>query len=122
MQVVILCGGKGTRMGYNGLPKALFPIGDKPILWHIMRLYAHFGFTDFILCTGYKGAQIKRYFANDSHWNVRCVDTGPDTNTGGRIKRIEKYITEKLFFATYGDGLADINLRKLLGFHTFHGK
>ncbi len=122
MQVVILCGGKGTRMGNDELPKCLFPIGDKPILWHIMHSYAYYGFNEFILCLGYKAAKIKEYFAKSKEWNITCVDTGVDTNTGGRIKRVKEYVKTDLFHATYGDGLSDINIAKLLEFHHMHKK
>jgi glucose-1-phosphate cytidylyltransferase len=122
MQVVILCGGRGTRMGNEELPKSLFTIGDKPILWHIMRLYAYYGFKNFILCLGYKGDSIKDYFSKMKEWNIKFLETGLDTNTGGRIKKIRSYIEGSLFFATYGDGLADINLKELLDFHKLHKK
>lgn len=122
MEVVILCGGRGTRMGSDELPKALFPIGRKPILWHIMNIYSHYGFKDFILCLGYKGNKIKEYFANAKDWNIKFADTGLDTNTGGRINRIREHIKGNSFFATYGDGLADIDLNKLLDFHRSHNK
>lgn len=122
MQVIILCGGKGRRMGSAELPKALFPIGAKPILWHIMNIYAYYGFCDFILSVGYKGQRIKASFAHRQPWDVTFVDTGLDTNTGGRIAKLKKYIKEDCFFATYGDGLADINLRQLLDFHKRHKK
>ncbi len=123
MKTVILCGGKGTRMKEftNSIPKPMVCVGDKPILWHIMKLYSHFGFDEFILCLGYKGERIKEYF-EESDWDIIFADTGEDTNTGGRIKKIEKYITEDTFFATYGDGLANIDIRKLLDFHLKHGK
>lgn len=122
MKVVILCGGKGTRMGNDELPKALFPIGGKPILWHIMKTYSRHGFNDFVLCLGYKGDKIKTYFKKIKDWKITFVDTGLNTNTGGRIKKIENLIKDDLFFATYGDGLANINLNKLLKFHRAHKK
>jgi len=122
MQVVILCGGKGTRMGNDELPKALFRIGDRPILWHIMKIYAYYGFKDFILCLGYKGRKIKEYFSKTKDWKIRFVDTGLDTNTGGRIKKAKEYIEGDSFFATYGDGLADIDLGRLLDCHRLHRK
>lgn len=124
MQVVILCGGKGTRMGKDlqGSPKALIPVGDKPIIWHIMKYYSHFGFNDFILCLGYKGKDIKSYFFKDKEFKIQFVDTGLDTNTGGRIKKVQKLINTDIFLATYGDGLADINLKSLLKFHLAHKK
>lgn len=122
MEVVILCGGRGTRMGNDELPKALFPIGDKPILWHIMSIYSYYGFKDFILCLGYSGNKIRDYFSKIKEWDIKFCDTGLDTNTGGRIKKIKDYIKTKHFFATYGDGLADIDLKKLLSFHKAHNK
>ncbi|MDD4938552.1 MAG: sugar phosphate nucleotidyltransferase [Candidatus Omnitrophica bacterium] len=122
MQTVILCGGKGTRMGCEDLPKPLFPIGDKPILWHIMRIYAFYGSRDFILCLGYKGGQIRDYFKKVRTWKITFADTGTDTHTGGRIARIRRHIKDDNFFATYGDGLADIRLDKLLDFHKSHKK
>lgn len=124
MKVVILCGGKGTRMGKDleGLPKALISIGDKPIIWHIMKYYAHFGFNDFLLCLGYKGEEIVKYFKRDKQFKIKFVDTGLETNTGGRIKKIEKHINSDIFFATYGDGLSDLNLKSLLKLHIMHKK
>lgn len=151
MKVVILCGGKGTRLREQTeyIPKALVEIGGKPILWHIMKMYSAYGFDEFILCLGYLGDKIKQYFleynswrnadfspqlgqsaepkidylANSTEkWNVIFADTGLDTNTGGRIKKVEKYINNDVFFATYGDGLADLDLVQLLDFHRFHGK
>lgn len=120
MKVAILCGGKGTRMGKKELPKPLFLIGDKPILWHIMSIYASYGFKDFILCLGYHGNKIRDYFSAVKNWKIKFVDTGLDTNTGGRIKKIKGYIKEDCFLATYGDGLADINIGKLVKFHNSH--
>lgn len=119
MKVVILCGGKGTRMNEStkSLPKPLVRVGAMPILWHIMMIYSHEGFNEFILCLGYKGEKIKEFFKKYKKWDIVFADTGRETNTGGRIKRIEKYIKEDWFFATYGDGLADINLPKLLDYH-----
>jgi len=119
MQAVILCGGKGTRLREytENIPKPLVEIGGKPILWHILKIYASFGFKEFILCLGYKGEAIKEYFKGKTEWNIIFADTGIDTNTGGRIKRIEKYIDGDIFFATYSDGLANINLTDLLAFH-----
>jgi glucose-1-phosphate cytidylyltransferase len=148
MKVVILCGGKGTRFrDYpDEIPKPLALIGNKPILWHIMKIYANYGFRDFILCLGYRGDLIKKYFLEEewrakdftlnikerkridhSHdeedWNITFADTGVETNTGGRIKQIEKYIPKgEDFFATYGDGLSDININELLEFHKKKGK
>lgn len=124
MQVVILCGGKGTRMGKDleGLPKALMAVGKKPIIWHIMKYFAYFGHNDFLLCLGYKGSDIIKYFKQQNEFKVEFVDTGLETNTGGRIKRIQKYIHSDVFFTTYGDGLCDINLNSLLSFHLAHKK
>jgi glucose-1-phosphate cytidylyltransferase len=122
MKVVILCGGKGTRMGNDELPKALFTIGNRPILWHIMNIYAHYGFSDFILCLGYEGNKIRDYFAKIRNLKITFVDTGLNTNTAGRISRIRNYIKEEDFLATYGDGLADIGLLRLVNFHKSHQK
>jgi glucose-1-phosphate cytidylyltransferase len=148
MQVVILCGGQGTRIRdvADDIPKPMIPIGGKPILWHIMQCYARHGFTDFVLCLGYKSNLIKRYFldyhlngadfsvklGNPDHleihghtnedWRVTMVETGLDAMTGCRVKRIEKYITGDSFQLTYGDGLADVNIRQLVEFHKSHGK
>jgi len=124
MKTVILCGGEGTRLREhtNSIPKPMVIIGDKPILWHIMKIYTHYGFNDFILCLGYKGDVIKDYFKNDEDWNVTFADTGLKTNTGGRIKRVEKYIEDDTFFVTYGDGLSDIDLNDLLEYHKSKNK
>jgi glucose-1-phosphate cytidylyltransferase len=147
--VVILCGGMGTRLREETeyKPKPMVEIGGKPILWHIMKHYAHFGFRRFILCLGYKGSVIKEYFLNyeamsndftinlgggnrlayqsdhaEKDFNVTLVDTGLKTMTGGRIKRIEKFVDTEIFMVTYGDGLADINISDLVAFHQTHGK
>ncbi len=122
MQIVILCGGKGTRMGKDlqGLPKALIPIGNKPIIWHIMKYYSCFGFNNFVLCLGYKGNEIEKYFRGQKEFNLRFVDTGVETNTGERMKLAGKYVDSEMFFATYGDGLSDVNLKTLLKFHNKH--
>lgn len=149
MKVVILCGGKGTRMREETeyKPKPLVEVGGMPILWHIMKIYSHYGLNDFVLCLGYKGNMIKEYFlnfewfANDftlhmgngkgkitthaypmEHWNITFADTGEDTDTGGRVKKIEKYIDKDTFFLTYGDGVADVNISNLLDFHRSKGK
>lgn len=149
MQVVILCGGQGTRIRdvTEDIPKPMVPIGDRPILWHIMKSYAQHGHTDFVLCLGYKSWAIKRYFleyylANsnfsvnlgapdqidvhgnlgEEEWHVTMVETGLDSMTGCRIKRIEKYISGDTFLMTYGDGLADIDIGALVDFHHSHGK
>ena len=148
MKVVILCGGKGTRMRdvTEDLPKPLALIGGKPILWHIMKIYRHYGFNDFVFLLGYKGEKIKEYFLGypwksynfifdmDSpegrlqmlqkpeNWKITFIDTGIETNTGARIKRAQKYIGDEPFMLTYGDGLADIDLHALLDFHKVKGK
>lgn len=122
MKVVILCGGRGTRMGKEELPKPLFLISNKPILWHIMNIYAYYGFKDFVLCLGYRGNKIRDYFAKIKNWEIKFVDTGLDTNTGARLKQIKGCIKDDCFMATYGDGLADINLKKLISFHGDHNK
>jgi len=147
MKVVILAGGMGTRISEEThlKPKPMIDIGDKPILWHIMKLYSHYGFNDFIICLGYKGYVIKEYFSNyalhncdvtfdiANHnlkihankaepWKVTLVDTGFETMTGGRIKRVKSYIGDEPFMMTYGDGVAEINIEDLLAFHKGHGK
>ena len=148
MHVVIFCGGKGTRLAEQTefRPKPLVLVGEKPILLHIMEIYASYGFTDFILCLGYKGDMIKEYFLqyhyhNDftlnlknkslllhtlhyplHDWNITFVHTGLDSATGSRLKQVEKYITDDTFFVTYGDGVADVNIHTLLDFHLSHGK
>lgn len=147
IKVVILCGGMGTRLREETeyKPKPLVEIGGKPILWHIMNTYSHYGFKDFVLCLGYKGNLIKKYFLNyesmnndftidlatnkvypqnitPNDWKVTLSDTGETTQTGARIKRIEKYIDNDLFMVTYGDGVANIDIKKLLEFHKSHGK
>jgi len=148
MDAIILCGGKGTRLSEETIkkPKPMVEIGGKPILWHIMKIYSHFGVTRFILALGYKGEQIKQYFynykitgsdfslkldsehtieylnqSNEKSWEIIFVDTGEETLKGGRIKRLEKYINSNIFHLTYGDGLADVNLDKLVEFHNSHG-
>lgn len=148
-KVVILCGGKGTRLREETetKPKPLLSIGNYPILWHIMKHYSNYGFNDFILCLGYKGDLIKEYFLNYQNrrwdiqlnlkegkksllqgdnqienWNITFAHTGVETNTGGRIKRIENYIGGEYFFLTYGDGLSDVNLRKLEEYFLLKGK
>jgi len=126
MKAVILAGGLGTRISEETSvkPKPMVEIGGRPILWHIMKIYSHYGFNDFILCLGYKGEKIKEYFSreNKEKWRIEFVDTGLDTNTGGRIKKIEKYIETDYFLVTYGDGLSDINIKKLVEYHKKHGK
>lgn len=146
--VVILCGGEGTRLKEETeyRPKPLVEIGGKPILWHIMKTYAHYGFKKFILCLGYKGEMIKSYFLNyktiendftlkldtnkidvydlnqKEDWQITLVDTGQNAMTGARVKKIEKYITSNLFMLTYGDGVGNVNIEKLLNFHISHKK
>lgn len=126
MKTVILCGGRGTRLGEHGesVPKALINIGGKPIIWHLLKIYSYHGINDFILCLGFLGDKIKQYLSkNKEDWQITFAETGLDTNTGGRIKLIEKHLEgEKNFFVTYGDGLADVNIKKLLDFHKSHGK
>lgn len=121
MKTVILCGGRGTRLGEHGatIPKALISIGGKPIIWHLLKIYSSFGHRDFVLCLGFLGNKIKNYLAeNKEDWNIIFADTGLDTNTGGRLKKVEKFLDkEEDFFVTYGDGLANVDLHKLLAFH-----
>jgi len=125
-KVVILCGGMGTRLREETeiRPKPLVEVGGKPILWHVMKLYAARGFTDFVLCLGYKGSMIKEYFEknNPEHWNIIFADTGETTNSGGRIRRIEQYIDGDYFLATYGDGVSDLDMRETVKFHLKHGE
>ncbi len=127
MKTVLLCGGEGTRLKEltESIPKPMVEIGGKPILWHIMKMYSHFGFNNFILCLGYKGEKITEHFEplqEEMGWNITFADTGAKTPTGGRILKIKKYIEDDVFFANYGDGLADIDLNKLLEFHKSHNK
>ena len=147
MKVVLLAGGYGTRLAEETdiKPKPMVDIGGKPILWHIMKLYSHFGFNDFVVCLGYKGYVIKEYFANyflhmadvtfdmtsnamtvhQKHaepWKVTLVDTGANTMTGGRIKRVKDYVGDETFLATYGDGLSDQDLKALVAYHKKSGK
>ncbi|OHX13833.1 glucose-1-phosphate cytidylyltransferase [Chromobacterium sphagni] len=147
MKAVILAGGLGTRISEEtaGRPKPMVEIGGKPILWHIMKIYSHYGINDFIICCGYKGYVIKEYFANyflhmsdvtfdmsnnfmEVHqryaepWRVTLVDTGEHTMTGGRLKRVKKYLqNEDAFCFTYGDGVADIHIGRLIDFHKTYG-
>ena len=139
MKAVILAGGFGTRISEESYlkPKPMVEIGDKPIIWHIMKIYSHYGINEFIICLGYKGYLIKEYFSNfllhssdltidmqknsfefhnksKEHWKVTLVDTGLDTMTGGRIKRVGKYIDNETFCLTYGDGLVNVNISKLI--------
>ncbi len=147
MKVVILAGGFGTRLSEETTvkPKPMVEIGGKPILWHIMKIYSSQGFNEFIIALGYKGEVIKKYFldyysinsnifldletgqsylfdSNKESWKVWLIDTGIYTNTGGRILRLKKYIGNETFMVTYGDGVANINLKELLDFHRKHGK
>ncbi len=149
MKVVILAGGFGTRISEESQfkPKPMIEIGGKPILWHIMKEYSYYGYNDFIICAGYKQHVIKEWFANyflrnsdvtfdyskgtnemtihESNidpWKVTIVDTGLNTMTGGRIKRIEKYVGNNTFMMTYGDGVCDVDIEKLVQFHKTHGK
>jgi len=120
IKIAILCGGKGTRLREHteDIPKPLVEIGGRPILWHVMKIYSHYGFKDFILCLGYKADMIKDSFAKEiSEWKITFVDTGLETNTGGRIKKIEPYIEGDDFFVTYADAVSDIDLNLLLDFH-----
>ena len=148
MKVVILAGGYGTRISEESYlrPKPMLEIGGKPILWHIMKEYSHYGFNEFIICCGYKQHIIKQWFADyylynsdvtfdftdknkmivhnnvSEPWKVTLVDTGLDTMTGGRIKRIQKYVGNETFMLTYGDGVSDINIADLVKFHQEKGK
>lgn len=147
MKVVILAGGQGTRISEETVvrPKPMVEVGSKPILWHIMKIYSHYGYNDFIVCLGFKGYLIKEYFSNyflhmsdvtfdmekntmEVHqryvepWKVTLVDTGLDSETGGRVKRIAPYLSQETFMLTYGDGVADINISHLVNYHKNHGK
>lgn len=147
MKVVILAGGLGTRLSEETSlkPKPMVEIGGKPILWHIMKMYSHYGFNEFVICLGYKGYIVKEYFANyflhqsdvtvdmESNsikyhkseaepWKITLVDTGDQSMTGGRIKRVQDYIDKQAFMLTYGDGLCNVNISKLLEYHRSHQK
>ena len=147
MKVVILAGGFGTRLSEETdlKPKPMIEIGGMPILWHIMKIYSAHGFNDFVVCLGYKGYVVKEYFANyflhksditidmsdnsikvhDSHaepWKITLVDTGNDSMTGGRIKRIQPHVGNEPFMLTYGDGVGNVNISELVKFHHSHGK
>jgi glucose-1-phosphate cytidylyltransferase len=147
MKVVILAGGLGTRLAEETevKPKPMVEIGGRPILWHIMKHYAHYGFKEFFIALGYRSEVIKRYFLDyyglngsmtidltsgtvDVHkreiedWIVHLIDTGPDTMTGGRVKRLERWLNDGTFMVTYGDGVCDVNLQDLLKFHRQHGR
>ncbi len=149
MKVVMLCGGLGTRLREETefRPKPMVEIGGRPILWHIMKMYAHHGFRDFVLCLGYRGNMIKEYFLNyeamnndfticlgqrsqiqyngvhtEQDFRVTLADTGLDSMTGGRIRRVQKYLDGATFLVTYGDGLADLDIGRLVDFHKSHGR
>lgn len=149
MKVVLLAGGYGTRISEESQykPKPMIEIGDKPILWHIMKEYSYYGFNDFIICAGYKQHMIKEWFADyflhnsditfdfstgennmivhNQHcdpWKVTIVDTGLNTMTGGRLKRVQKYVGNETFMMTYGDGVCDVDISRLIEFHRGHGK
>ncbi|TAL09715.1 MAG: glucose-1-phosphate cytidylyltransferase [Nitrospirae bacterium] len=125
MKVVILCGGMGTRLPEETAvrPKPMVEIGKRPIIWHIMKTYAHHNFKEFVLCLGYKGEMIKQYFAAGvEDWSVTPVDTGEHALKGARLKRIQKYIDGDTFMVTYGDGVANVDIKALLAFHKKHGK
>lgn len=148
MKVVILAGGYGTRISEESQfrPKPMLEIGGMPILWHIMKEYSYFGFNEFIICAGYKQHVIKEWFADyylhtsditfdftqknkmivhnniSEPWKVTIIDTGLNTMTGGRVKRIRRFLGEEPFFLTYGDGVSDVNIKKLFDFHKAHGK
>jgi glucose-1-phosphate cytidylyltransferase len=148
MKVVILAGGFGSRISEEShlKPKPMIEIGGRPILWHIMKIYSHYGFNDFVVCLGYKGYCIKEYFAhyflhesditfdfrNSSQrsihhhtaepWQVTLVDTGAETMTGGRVKRVREYLDNEPFMLTYGDGVGNVNIAELVAFHKAHGK
>ena len=121
MKVIILAGGLGTRLSEytKTIPKPMVTVGGKPLILHIMTLYAKYGFKDFYLAVGYKGHIIKKYFKNKKFfdWKINTIDTGAKTMTGGRIKRLKKFIGNETFMMTYGDGLSTVNLKKLLAFH-----
>ena len=125
MKVVILAGGFGTRLSEytDTIPKPMVPIGNKPIIEHIMDIYASYGHIDFYIALGYKGEIIKNHFKNFSKkWNINLIDTGSDTLTGGRLKRLNKYLNDDDFLLTYGDGISDIDINQLIKFHKDHGK
>ena len=121
MKVVILAGGLGTRMSEftSSIPKPMVPIAGKPIILHIMSHYAKYGFNEFYLALGYKGNVIKKYFKKKkfNNWKINLIDTGKKTMTGGRLKRLKKYLKDETFMLTYGDGISDVNIKKLLKFH-----
>ena len=119
MKAVILAGGLGTRISEetSSKPKPMIQIGERPLLWHIMKIYSFYGINDFIICCGYKGEKIKKYFAeNNENWNVSCIDTGLETMTGGRLKRIQNLVDDTFCF-TYGDTVNNVNIEELIRFH-----
>ncbi len=126
MKAVILAGGLGTRMGDEtaSRPKPLVEVGGRPILWHILKIYQAHGINDFVICAGYAGSLLTDYFARDHSepWRVQVVDTGENTATGGRLKRCRSLLGNDPFCMTYGDGVADVNIRSLVDFHRGHGK
>lgn len=149
MKVVILAGGLGTRISEESKnrPKPMIEIGDKPIIWHIMKIYSYYGYNDFIICAGYKQHMVKEWFHNYfmhksdiklsykdgkndftilnsviEPWEVSIIDTGYNTMTGGRLKQIQRYIGDETFMLTYGDGVCDVNIEELIKFHKTHGK
>ncbi len=148
MKVVLLAGGLGTRISEEShlKPKPMIEIGEQPILWHIMKLYSHYGYNDFVICAGYKQYVIKEYFADyflhrcdvtfdfskggeicvhnsaSEPWRVTVVDTGKTTMTGGRVKRIQPYVGDEPFMLTYGDGVSDVDISELVKFHKSHGR
>jgi len=125
MKVILLAGGLGTRLSEytDTIPKPMVRIGGKPMLWHIMNLYARYNYKNFFIALGHKGEIIKKYFSKLSEdWNINLIETGEKTMTGGRVKRLQKLIGNETFMLTYGDGVADINLDSLLSFHKSHGK
>lgn len=125
MKVVILAGGFGTRLSEytNTIPKPMVPIGNKPIIEHIMNLYAKYGHKEFYIALGYKGNVVKNYFKNlKKDWKINLIDTGLSTFTGGRLRRLKKYLFKEPFLLTYGDGISDININELIKFHKSHKK
>jgi len=126
MKAVILCGGRGTRLGEHGVavPKALIHIGEKPVIWHLMNIYARHGVTEFVLCLGHLGNWIRKWFdGNRTPWKIVMVDTGSDTETGGRLYSVRDQVADEIAFCvTYGDGLSDVNIKDLVDFHLAHGK
>ena len=119
MQVVVLCGGKGTRLSEytEEIPKPLIEVGPKPILWHLVQMYKSFGHKDFIFCLGYKGNKIKEYFKDEKGINIEFVDTGLDANKAERIQKVKHLIKDDDFFVAYGDDLSDVDINKLYNFH-----